>query len=77
MSLKIKEISLRWEDDGHESGLAKEEYIKTYSPLNLSIHHHCAPANPKNKKDYKFEYDETKEKEKFSETVIRDIETSN
>lgn len=47
MAIKIKEIVLRYEDDGAETKLNAEEYKKKFAPLTMVVHHHCAPPpNP-------------------------------
>ena len=43
MVTRIKEIVIRWEDDGEESPLSKEELREKYAPLRMDVHHHCAP----------------------------------
>jgi hypothetical protein len=43
MTVRIKEVVLRYEDDGQQSKLSPEEYKKKFAPLSLNIHHHCAP----------------------------------
>jgi hypothetical protein len=49
MVVRIKELVLRYEDDGSESPLTATQHKEKYAPLNMSIHHHCAP--PPVKKD--------------------------
>lgn len=43
MVVRIKEVVLRYEDDGEESPLTATEHKEKYRPLQLSIHHHCSP----------------------------------
>jgi hypothetical protein len=43
MAVRVKELIIRYEDDGVESPLSAEEHKKKYRPLALSIHHHCSP----------------------------------
>lgn len=43
MTVRIKEIVIRYEDDGEVSPLSAEEHKEKYRPLNLVVHHHCAP----------------------------------
>jgi hypothetical protein len=49
MAVKVKEIIVRYEDDGEEIkpdalDVASAEKFK---PLNISVHHHMAPPPPK------------------------------
>lgn len=43
MTVRIKELVIRYEDDGEVSPLNAQELAEKYKPLNLVIHHHCAP----------------------------------
>lgn len=43
MVVRIKELVVRYEDDGQESKLTAEEHKTKYRPLSLMVHHHCAP----------------------------------
>jgi hypothetical protein len=43
MTVKIKELVIRYEDDGQDSGLSAEEAAKRYRPIKLTIYHHTAP----------------------------------
>jgi len=43
MTVRIKELVIRYEDDGQESPLSAEEHKRKYRPLSLEVHHHCAP----------------------------------
>jgi hypothetical protein len=47
MTVRIKEIVLRYEDDGEETGLSAEQHKAMYRPLHMDVHHHCAPASQK------------------------------
>ncbi|MDJ0697227.1 hypothetical protein [Mastigocoleus sp. MO_188.B34] len=46
MSVRIKELIIKYEDDGAESPLTAEEHKQKYRPLNLVVHHHCSPPPP-------------------------------
>ncbi|MBT9528529.1 MAG: hypothetical protein IV105_24980 [Rhizobacter sp.] len=50
MTVRIKELVIRWEDDGEVSPLSAEEHRMKYRPLKMDIHHHCSPPpnNPQN-----------------------------
>ena len=43
MTVRIKEVVVRYEDDGQTSTLSKEEHLAKYRPLQMIIHHHCSP----------------------------------
>ncbi len=43
MVVRIKELVIRYEDDGKESPLSAAEQKEKYRPLSLMVHHHCAP----------------------------------
>jgi hypothetical protein len=43
MAVRIKELVIRYEDDGQDSGLSADELAKKYRPLRLTIYHHTAP----------------------------------
>ena len=47
MAVRIKELVIRYEDDGqdsgHDSALSADELAKKYRPLRLTIYHHTAP----------------------------------
>ncbi len=43
MTVRIKEIVVRYEDDGEVSPLSKEEHEQKYRPLRMVVHHHCSP----------------------------------
>lgn len=52
MSVKVKEIIIRYEDDeGKAKTLtAGANSIENYRPLRLDIHHHMAPPPPEDEK---------------------------
>lgn len=61
MTVRIKEVVIRYEDDGELSPLSAEEHEQKYRPLNLRVHHHCSPP-PENVLGADFESeDEPKE----------------
>jgi hypothetical protein len=47
MAVRVKELVIRYEDDGqdsgHDSALSADELAKKYRPLKLTIYHHTAP----------------------------------
>jgi hypothetical protein len=43
MTVKIKEIVVRYEDDGAVSPLSATEHHEKYAPLQMVVHHHCSP----------------------------------
>lgn len=43
MTVRIKEIVVRYEDDGEISPLSAEAHHEKFAPLRLVVHHHCAP----------------------------------
>lgn len=43
MTVRIKELVIRYEDDGEASQLSAAEYAEKFQPLRLVVHHHCAP----------------------------------
>lgn len=43
MVVRIKELVIRYEDDGAMSPLSATEHKEKYRPLSLMVHHHCAP----------------------------------
>lgn len=43
MTVRIKELVIRYEDDGQDSALSAEELAKKYRPIKLTIYHHTAP----------------------------------
>lgn len=43
MTVRIKEIVIRYEDDGELSPLTALEHKEKYRPLELRVHHHCSP----------------------------------
>lgn len=43
MTVRIKEVLIRYEDDGEVSPLTALEHKEKYRPLNMVIHHHCSP----------------------------------
>lgn len=49
MVVRVKEVVIRYEDDGELSPLSKDEHKEKYSPMRMEIHHHCSP--PKMKKE--------------------------
>jgi hypothetical protein len=46
MSVRIKELVIKYEDDGALSPLTAVEHKEKYRPLNLVVHHHCSPPPP-------------------------------
>ena len=48
MTVRIKELVIRYEDDGEVSPLSAQEYAEKFQPLRLVVHHHCSPppGNP-------------------------------
>ena len=43
MTVRIKELIIRYEDDGEMSAMSAAEQREKYNPLKLVVHHHCAP----------------------------------
>jgi hypothetical protein len=43
MTVRIKEIVVRYEDDGVVSPLSAAEHHEKYAPLKMEVHHHCSP----------------------------------
>jgi hypothetical protein len=43
ITVRIKEVLIRYEDDGETSPLTALEHKEKYRPLNMIIHHHCSP----------------------------------
>jgi len=43
MAVRVKELVIRYEDDGQDSALSADELAKKYRPLKLTIYHHTAP----------------------------------
>ena len=44
MTVRIKEVVIRYEDDGEVSPLSADEHHEKFAPLRMVVHHHCAPA---------------------------------